>query len=219
MKAQHPTSRGFTLIELLVSLVIVGFAMAVVSGAMSQVIRLLDISSNESQEFPTRWLQTQGLPDLVAHLVFDAHLDRPFEGSREQITLVSTSKLLNSQGVPRSVSLRLTSLGDGSGTRALTVQSRARGFAVRPGADGAAEPALDLKLAQYPGQVEFRFTDDANVDHDRWPPLTGLVERLPSKVKIKAVGESDRWHAVAIFEGPTTNPRKKGGERFPGFGL
>lgn len=191
--------QGVTLIELLVTVVILGFAVALMSGAFNQIAQMLRISSDHNNAFLGRWTQSRALYDVVSNLAIDPALAKPFVGQPEQMDLVS-SALPNAQpglARPARLYLKRSRLADDEGTATeLWIEAK--------DAQGTSAP---LRLASFSGGVEFVFVDHAGREFAQWPP-NGVAQyrALPSSVLLKESASGRMLVRAATFEGPMDPP-------------
>ena len=99
--------RGLTLIELLVTMVLLGFVVALMSGAFVQIAQMLRISSEHGNGFSGRWTQSRGLQDAVANMLPDPAYDIPLVGSSARMTFTTLALPPLADGVARLAKLIL----------------------------------------------------------------------------------------------------------------
>lgn len=98
---------GLTLIELLVTVVILSFTVALMSGAFTQISQILRISSDQSNGFPARWIQSRAIYEMVGNMVIDPTREKAFRGDYQSIEMVSLAVPEERQGVAHPVKLTL----------------------------------------------------------------------------------------------------------------
>jgi prepilin-type N-terminal cleavage/methylation domain-containing protein len=183
--------RGLTLIELLVTVVILSFTVALMSGALGQIAQMLRVSTEHSNGFLGRWNQSRALYDMVANMVIDPTLERPFTGQAEQVDMVTLALPDGPPGAARAARLRLKPATDASSSTDLLLESPA---------DQSGQPALTL--TRFPGWLEFRFIDHQGQEHARWPPSGVAIYRaMPSAVLLKDTESQQLVVRAAAFEG------------------
>lgn len=184
--------RGLTLIELLVTIIILGFVMALMSGAFGQIGHMLRISSEHSSGFLERWNRSRAVFDMVANMVVDPALERPFTGNPQEIHLVTLASPLEQQGSARPIRITLKDAQNSRNTELWIAQDKPN-----------APPAL--RQTQLPGRIEFRFTDHQGATHLQWPP-TGIADArpMPSAVVLMDLDNSTNTYRMATYEGVLT---------------
>lgn len=186
--------RGLTLIELLVTVVILSFTVALMSGAFGQIAQMLRVSTEHSNGFLSRWNQSRALYDMVANMVIDPTLEKPFTGQYQQLEMVTLLLPDGPPGAPRPARLQLKPATDADNSTDLTLQN--------PTAPSNTPP---LKLARLPGRLEFRFVDHQGQEHAQWPP-NGVAEYrpMPSVILLKDTNSQRTIARAAAYEGSLT---------------
>lgn len=191
---QHRHQRGLTLIELLVTVVILSFTVALMSGAFGQIAQMLRVSTEHSNGFLGRWNQSRALYDMVANMVIDPTLAKPFTGQYQQLDMVTLALPDGPPGAARPARLQLKPTADTDNSTDLQLESQA---------DRSNQPAL--RLARLPGRLEFRYTDHRGQEHAQWPP-EGVSEYrpMPSAVLLRDSNSQQTIVRAAAYEGNLT---------------
>lgn len=186
--------RGLTLIELLVTVVILSFTVAIMSGAFGQIAQMLRISTEHSNGFLGRWNQSRALYDMVANMVIDPTLEKPFTGQHQQLDMVTLAYPDGPTGTPRAARLLLKPAVDTDNSTDLQLESPT---------ERNDQPAM--KLARLPGRLEFHFIDHRGQEHAQWPP-NGVSEHrpMPSAVLLKDTNSQRIIVRAAAYEGSLT---------------
>ena len=185
--------QGLTLIELLVTMVIMGFVMATLSGAMTQISQMLRISTEQSNGFLNRWTQSRALYDIVANMVADPTQDQPFKGTPKLIELVSIATPDAPMGPPKRLSIQLAS--DKNQINQTFIQLY--------DLEDTNTKAPHLTLASFQGRIEFRYLDKEQKEHSLWPVNNGQqTQQLPSAVLIRDMDKQDALIRIAGYMGP-----------------
>jgi prepilin-type N-terminal cleavage/methylation domain-containing protein len=210
-KRAHLTQRqrGMTLIELLVTMVILGFVIATLSGALTQISQMLRISTEQSGSFLGRWSQSRVLQDIVGNMALDPSLDQAFQGNASRFELVSLSAPDAPAGAPRRMQLTLQPApGKPGHTQLFIRQLDPAGTNQGPNNPSNNEPQW---LAEYPGRIAFYYLDKQHQEHPEWPIRNGQQSQaLPSAILLK---DSDSQQAVvkaAGYPGPINPPSNLG---------
>ena len=198
----NANQRGLTLIELLVTMVILGFVITTLSGALSQISQMLRISSEQTHGFLGRWTQSRAIFDIVANMALDPTLDEPFKGAPERMELVSLSSPDAPVGEPRRLLLVL-----------------------EPGQDRT-EPVTRIKLTDldaippvsnaqlltaFKGRLEFRYLDKQQREHSQWPVSNAQqTQKLPSAVVLRDTGRQQILVRMAAYPGQVNPPNSIG---------
>lgn len=195
----QPVSRqkGLTLVELLVTMVIFGFMIATLSGALSQISQMMRISSEQTNGFLGRWSHSRALHDIVGNMVLDPTLDEPFVGTASSLELVSLTTLHTAMGRPER--LRITLEQDGRNPHVTDLR-----IAVVAAKADAMNPAQ--WVTRFDGPVRFGFLDEQQEEHRQWPPANGLVkQKLPTAILVQPDGEAKPFLRLSGYAGPV-NP-------------
>lgn len=204
--------RGLTLIELLVTMVLLGFIVALMSGAFVQIAQMLRISSEHGNGFSSRWTQSRALQDLVANLAADPELPKPLEGTAARIELTTLSLPPAASGAPQRATLELKT-GDYSAEADATTVLQVAGTPVSFGS-AAVKP---FELARYRGRLVFVFLDATGKESRQWPPLGATqLGKLPSAIGLRDEARQNALVQLAYYEGVTV--AKTGGTLSGMFG-
>ena len=188
------TQHGLTLIELLVTVVILSFTVALMSGAFSQIAQMLRISTEHSNGFLGRWNQSRALYDMVANMVIDPTLEKPFTGQYQQLDMVTLAFPDGAPGSARPARVVLKPTPNTDNSTDLQLES--------PSDRGSRHV---IRLARLPGRLEFRFLDHRGQEHAQWPP-SGVSEfrPMPSAVLLKDTHNQQTIVRAAAYEGSLT---------------
>lgn len=183
-----------TLIELLVTVVILSFTVALMSGAFGQIAQMLRVSTEHSNGFLGRWNQSRALYDMVANMVIDPTLEKPFTGQYQQFDMVTLALPDGPPGVARPARVQLKPATDADNRTDLTLQS--------PTARSDTPP---LRLARLPGRLEFRFVDQQGQEYAQWPP-DGMADYrpMPSAILLRDTNSQRTIARAAAYEGDLT---------------
>lgn len=200
MKINRHTRKtaGLTLIELLVTVVILSFTVALMSGAFNQISQILRVSSEQSNGFPARWIQSRALYDLVGNMVIDPTREKAFKGDYQSIEAVSLAVPEEQPGIAHAVKLTLkTSKDSEQVSDLLLVPLRTFG----------SEQPQPIKLASFEGRLEFIFVDHLLAEHAQWPP-NGMGENrpMPSAILLRATDGKRTVMRLAAYEGNLSPP-------------
>jgi general secretion pathway protein J len=192
---------GLTLIELLVTMVLLGFVVALMSGAFVQIAQMLRISSEHSNGFSYRWTQSRALENIISNLVADPELDKPLEGSASRIALTSLTLAPAASGVAERALLVLrvdAFTGGGDQTTVLELRPPEEAFERR-----SEKP---FELARFNGRLVFAYLDAKGREHKQWPPLGSTqLDRLPTAVGLRDEANQGNWVQLAHYQGVPTN--------------
>lgn len=188
--------QGLTLIELLVTMVILGFVVATLSGALTQISQMLRISSEQTNGFLGRWTQSRALFDIVANMVPDPTQDEPFKGTPTRIELVSLSAPDAPLGQPRRLGLTLSPVKDQTRQTQIDISD------LDLDANAAAQ-ARPQWLASFAGRLEFRYLDKQQKEHSQWPVNNGQqTQQLPSAIVLRDTDQPATVIRIAGYMGP-----------------
>lgn len=194
--------QGLTLIELLVTMVILGFVIATLSGALTQISQMLRISTEQTNGFLARWTQSRALFDIIGNMVPNPTQDQPFKGTPTSIELVSLASPDTSLGPPKRLRLVLD-----------PVKDQANKTQVQLSDLESANPAADSQmLASFQGRIEFRYLDKQQTEHSQWPVNNGQqTQQLPSAIVLRDTGRQESLIRMMGYMGPV-NPNNSIGQ-------
>ena len=196
---------GLTLVELLVTMIIFGFVIATLSGALSQISQLMRISSEQTNGFLGRWSHSRALHDIIGNMVIDPELDEPFTGTTNRIDLVTLTTLHVALGRPER--LRITLEPDKNNPRHTVLKVAD----LAPQVSARSEGGAGQWVTRFDGEVEFRYLDHQDEAHQQWPPANDLQkQKLPTAVLVQAVGQGQSFVRLSGYGGPV-NPTKSVG--------
>jgi prepilin-type N-terminal cleavage/methylation domain-containing protein len=176
----RPTKKqkGLTLIELLVTMVILGFVISTMSGALAQISHMVRITTQQSNGFLGRWTQSRALFDIVNNMVIDPTLDLPFRGSTQQLELTSLISLDGSLDKPSKFRLELQ-------IDKAKVEPTTQVIIMVMDTQQQSESKQRL-LAQFKGRLEWRFVDQSGREHRQWPVTGGQQNQaLPIQIMLR----------------------------------
>ncbi len=203
---RHQT--GLTLIELLVTMVLLGFVVALMSGAFVQIAQMLRISSEHGNGFSGRWTQSRSMQDVVANMVPDPAYDVPLEGKSARITLTTMALPPSATGVAQRATLALKTSAFVAGADTTTVLE-----ASAAGETDVRSNPPPFEMARYKGSLIFVYTDAQGREHRQWPPA-GVAEtdRLPSAIGLRDESRQGSLVQLARYEGILSSRRVGGFE-------
>jgi prepilin-type N-terminal cleavage/methylation domain-containing protein len=189
--------QGLTLIELLVTMVILGFVIATLSGALTQISQMLRISSEQTNGFLGRWTQSRALYDIVANMVIDPMQDQAFKGMATRIELVSLTAPDAPIGQPRRLRLSLGPVKD------QPTQTQIHFSELDENANSPSQNPVQW-LATFEGRVEFRYVDKQQKEHGQWPIDNGQqTQQLPTAILLRDTDRPETVIRMAGYMGPT----------------
>ncbi len=205
MSNQHK-QQGLTLIELLVTMVLLGFVVALMSGAFVQIAQMLRVSSEHSNGFSERWTQSRAMQDIVANLVPDPAQEIPLEGKSSNLTLTTLALPPRSDGVAQRAKLELKSGLYSAGEEAATI------LQVRAITDPPSFPEKSsFEIARYKGRLVFVYLDALDREYNQWPPLGATqVDRLPSAIGLRDESRQNSLVHIARYEGVISSKLNSG---------
>jgi prepilin-type N-terminal cleavage/methylation domain-containing protein len=196
--------RGMTLIELLVTMVILGFVIATLSGALTQISQMLRISTEQSGGFLGRWSQSRVFQDIIGNMALDPSLDQAFQGSASRLELVSLSSPDAPAGAPRRMQMTLQPAPDKPGRTQLFIRE------INP-ADTSQRNTEPQWLAEYTGRIAFYYVDKQHREHAEWPIRNGQqAQALPSAILLKDSDSQQTVVKAAGYLGPINPPSNLG---------
>lgn len=205
-QGQRAKQQGLTLIELLVTMVILGFVIATMSGALTQISQMLRISAEQTSGFLGRWTQSRALYDIVANMTLDPTQDQPFTGTPNRIDLISLTTPNAPLGQPQRLRLLLGPVKDQSNQTQLQVSEL----------DADATPEDPQWLASFQGRIEFRYIDKQQQEHRQWPINNGQqTQQMPSAIVLRDSDSQALVVRMAGYMGPV-NPANQLGQALLG---
>jgi general secretion pathway protein J len=200
----HQTrQRGLTLIELLVTMVLLGFVVALMSGAFVQIAQMLRISSEHGNGFSGRWTQSRALQDVITNMVADPSLDAPVVGTASRLTLTSLAIPPVASGIAQraTLELRVNNATNGDSTTVLELPA------------GASPRTQDqpFELARYNGRLRFVYLDSKGLEHRQWPALgTTQPDKMPVAIGLRDESEQNGLVQIAHYEGALSAKQSSG---------
>ena len=203
---QRDSQQGLALIELLVTMVILGFVIATMSGALTQISQMLRISAEQTNGFLGRWTQSRALYDIIANMTPDPTQDEPFTGTPNRIELVSLSAPNTPLGQPKQLRLVLDPVKGQANQTQLQVSE----LGANP------TPAEPKWLASFQGRIEFRYIDNQQQEHRQWPINNGQQsQQMPSAIVLRDSDSRTLVVRMAGYMGPI-NPANQLGQALLG---
>ncbi len=192
--------KGMTLIELLVTMVLLGFIVALMSGAFVQIAQMLRISSEHGNGFSGRWTQSRALQDIVANLVAEPDLLKPLEGTDVRISLTTLALPPVANGVAQRARLELlTSNYSADAPTSTVLQVTATSSASDAFARSDAKP---FELARFNGRLFFVYVDEKGKESRQWPPFGAeKSNKLPSAIGLRDESRQGNLVQLANYEG------------------
>lgn len=201
---------GLTLVELLVTMVIFGFVIATLSGALSQISQMMRISSEQTNGFLGRWSHSRALHDIIGNMVLDPTLEEPFVGTAGRIELVSLTTLHTALGKPER--LRITLEQDIRNPRHTDLKV----ISLTPDPEGRPDADAAQWVTRFEEPVEFSYLDQQQEAHREWPPSHGLQkQKLPTAVLVQPLGQAQPFLRLSGYGGPV-NPANSVGRAMLG---
>lgn len=198
--------RGLTLIELLVTMVLLGFVVALMSGAFVQIAQMLRISSEHGNGFSGRWTQSRGLQDAVANMLPDPAYDIPLVGSSARMTFTTLALPPLADGVARRAKLILKTNAFAPDAQTITKVELSNV------SDSTDQPdQASFEVAAYTGRLIFVYVDAKGVEHRQWPPAGSIqTDKLPSAVGLRDESQQGSLVQMAHYEGTLSSKRTGG---------
>jgi general secretion pathway protein J len=197
--------RGLTLIELLVTMVLLGFVVALMSGAFVQIAQMLRISSEHGNGFSGRWTQSRALQDIVANMVADPALEVPVNGTASRLTITSLAIPPVSSGTAQRATLELR-VNNSSGGDSTTVLELPALASTLPGTQDK-----PFELARYQGRLRFIYLDSQGLEHRQWPALgTTQRDKMPVAIGLRDESEQNGLVQIAHYEGALSAKQSSG---------
>jgi general secretion pathway protein J len=205
-QGRRTNQQGLTLIELLVTMVILGFVIATMSGALNQISQMLRISAEQTNGFLGRWTQSRALFDIVANMTLDPTLDQPFTGNPNRMDLVSLATPNAPLGQPQRLRLQLDPVKDQANQTQLQVSEL----------DADAAASAPQWLADFQGRIEFRYIDRQQQEHSQWPINNGQqTQKIPSAIVLRDSASQALVVRMVGYMGPV-NPTNQLGQALLG---
>ena len=194
------TQRGMTLIELLVTMVLLGFIVALMSGAFVQIAQMLRISSEHGNGFSGRWTQSRALQDIVANLVPEPDVPKPLEGTAARISLTTLALPPVASGIAQRATLELvTSNYSAEAPMTTVLQVTAATASTDAFARTDAKP---FELARFNGRLFFVYVDEKGKESRQWPPFgADSTNKLPNAIGLRDEAKQGSLVQLANYEG------------------
>ncbi len=177
-------------------MVLLGFVVALMSGAFVQIAQMLRISSEHGNGFSGRWTQSRALQDIVANMVADPSLDAPVTGTATRLTITSLSIPPVASGTAQRATLELRINNAASGESTTVLELPALADALPSTQD------KPFELARYNGRLRFIYLDHKGVEHRQWPALgTTQPEKMPVAIGLRDESEQNGLVQIAHYEG------------------
>lgn len=187
-------------------MVLLGFVVALMSGAFVQIAQMLRISSEHGNGFSGRWTQSRAMQDMVSNMLPDPAYDIPLVGRATSMTFSTLALPPAANGIAQRATLSLKSSGFVADSQSTTAVELIPSLAV-PGKSGQAP----FEVAIYKGRLIFVYLDAKGLEHRQWPP-PGTVEtdKLPSAIGLRDESEQGNLVQLARYEGVLSSKRTGG---------
>lgn len=234
---KHRLHQGFTLIEVLVSLVIFSLAMAVMSQALFQSSKMLDMVDAGNSRVAGQWSGLRGLQEAVANMTVEVRVGSP-DGSalsaraRTLQGLVGTPDTfrvwtrrfpLQEAGAVRHMAARLVAQDGGAQLMVGEVLPGSL-FAANAQADAGAAAGVGLgvgvggaqaNVASLPRGAAYVYLDADGQEHANWPVPGREKELLPRAILLRQGGPAQPALLAAWpFDGPARSTDYSQGSSF-----
>ena len=204
MTSKH--QNGLTLIELLVTMVLLGFVVALMSGAFVQIAQMLRISSEHGNGFSGRWTQSRGMQDMVANMLPDPGYDVPLVGKSAEMTLTTMALPPVASGVAQRATLILKTSSFASDAETATALQLTPFNEPKARTDVA-----PFEVAKYKGRLFFVYLDASGVEYRQWPPAGATqTDKLPSAIGLRDESQQGDLVQMARYEGILSSKRGGG---------
>lgn len=198
--------RGLTLIELLVTMVLLGFVVALMSGAFVQIAQMLRISSEHGNGFIGRWVPSRTLQDIVANLSPDPSEPNPVVGTAQRVTLSTLALPPSFSGAIKRATIEIT---QDSGTADTPAHSTLT--LLEAAADAPLSQTKPVALGRFGGRLIFIYLDAKGREFRQWPPQgTTQPDKLPSAIGLRNEADQNKLLHLAYYEGEVTDKRSGG---------
>ena len=205
-KRSSAKQHGLTLIELLVTMVLLGFVVALMSGAFVQIAQMLRISSEYGNGFAGRWVPTRTLQNIVANISQDPNETSPLLGAAERVIFSTLALPPNYNGIVQRATLELKRSNYVAGTE---TQSTLQLLQSNPNAP--TDQSKPQELAVFNGRLIFIYLDAQGKEFRQWPPQgTTQTDTLPSAIGLRDEADQGKIVQLAYYEGETTSKRSSG---------
>lgn len=192
------TQQGLTLIELLVTMVLLGFVVALMSGAFVQIGQMLRVSAEHGNGFSGRWTQSRSLQEMVANMVPDPDIETPFRGLSTRMNFSTLVTPFNASGSARPIALELRTSSYVAGTSPTTT------LQMLESSTPSSQQNRPFELARYEGRLVFAYIDAQGKQHKQWPVQGARPPyQLPKAVGLVDESRQDKLAQIAQYEGET----------------
>lgn len=190
--------RGITLIEILVTIVILGFSISLISGALGSISQMIRVSSEENHGFLNRFNDARALHDIFANMLINPDLDKSLIGDEENIIFTSSAVPQNERGKPLLINIKI-----------LEHKNKHKIFTVEFFKLDEDDKEGNV-LMNFQERVIFRYVDSLNNEHKNWPP-NGVSKKadLPSAVLILSSSGENLVYKKIVYEGPLNKKSKE----------
>jgi general secretion pathway protein J len=190
------TQQGLTLIELLVTMVLLGFVVALMSGAFVQIGQMLRVSAEHGNGFSGRWTQSRTLQEMIANMVPDPAIETPLVGLTTRMTFSTLATPLNANGTAQRISLELRTSSYVAGTSPSTTLHL---FEASIPSNQQNNP---FELARYDGRLVFMYIDAQGKEHRQWPAQGASTPyKLPKAIGLLDESRQGKLTQIAHYEG------------------
>lgn len=187
-------------------MVLLGFVVALMSGAFVQIAQMLRISSEHGNGFSGRWTQSRAMQDMVANMLPDPAFDIPLVGKSGEMTFSTLALPPTANGVAQRATLVLKTsafVSDAQTTTAIQLSPAilATGKTDQP----------PFEVASYKGRLIFVYVDAKGLEHRQWPPAGTLqTDKLPSAIGLRDDSQQGILVQMARYEGMLSSKRSGG---------
>lgn len=200
------TQRGLTLIELLVTMVLLGFVVALMSGAFVQIAQMLRISSEHGNGFIGRWVPSRTLQDIVANLSPDPSEPNPVVGTAQRVTLSTLALPPSFSGAIKRATIEVR-----QDSYSATTPAQSTLTLLEAAANSPLDQTKPVELGVFNGRLIFVYFDARGREFRQWPPQgTTQPDKLPSAIGLRDEADQNKLLHLAFYEGEVTDKRSAG---------
>lgn len=187
-------------------MVLLGFVVALMSGAFVQIAQMLRISSEHGNGFSGRWTQSRAMQDMVANMLPDPAFDVPLVGKSGEFTFSTLAMPPTANGVAQRATLVLKTSAFVSDAQTTTAIQLSPAILATGKTD-----QLPFEVASYKGRLIFVYVDAKGLEHRQWPPAGTLqTDKLPSAIGLRDESQQGSLVQMARYEGILSSKRSGG---------
>lgn len=187
-------------------MVLLGFVVALMSGAFVQIAQMLRISSEHGNGFSGRWTQSRAMQDMVANMLPDPAFDVPLVGKSGEFTFSTLAMPPTANGVAQRATLVLKTSAFESEAQTTTAIQLSPAILATGKTD-----QLPFEVASYKGRLIFVYVDAKGLEHRQWPPAGTLqTDKLPSAIGLRDESQQGSLVQMARYEGILSSKRSGG---------